>query len=683
MTTYITNVTELQAMQDNVAEDYVLSNNIDASATATWNGGLGFDPIGEGTTITQYAYPWDDTWAYADYGGNWVTYPIEGYSPELLWNKVDEVTSDGNTTYIQTTADGDWALLSFTGAGLVVPDGATSIVVSILATVRTVASGTSYIQGKVNIDGTEYLIGSSSAVSSQSYAIKTWIMTDYPPVGTGGWTVEQVWALSNAGVGIIVSDATPNVRITQLRIRVTYKMEFSGSLDGNGHTISGLFINRPSTSSIGLFGYTNGATISDVALTDINITGLRNTGGLIGYAYNTTVLDCSTSGAVTTEEHYAGGLLGVVYNSDITDCSSSATVIGSASSTVDGAGGLIGEDYSSGSPSNTFINCYATGNVTGYSMVGGFVGDMWGAGIYTNCYATGSVTSSSNYAAGFGAGAVRLSGLTISRCYALGDIICGGEWGAGGFIADISLVGSISNCYARGGITATTCQAVGGFAGYVSEVTVTNCYSTGVVSGDSDVGGFCGDNYGDATITSCFWDTQTSGTETSDGGTGKTTVLMKRITTFSTVGWDIENSATNRNDGYPFLSWEISESDTIWKIYGGEGWEEFSFPDLFDDHGRRVKNATVKAFTATDHTLAETQTTDDNGTATFSALPTGEDIVFHATWGGVIAPTNEEWFFMRVNDIEDGGTGAGTADGARDNLGVSASSLLWELILGD
>ena len=47
MPTTITNATELQAMANDLTEDYVLGNNIDASATSGWNAGAGFDPIGD------------------------------------------------------------------------------------------------------------------------------------------------------------------------------------------------------------------------------------------------------------------------------------------------------------------------------------------------------------------------------------------------------------------------------------------------------------------------------------------------------------------------------------------------------------------------------------------------------------------------------------------------------------
>ena len=101
----------------------------------------------------------------------------------------------------------------------------------------------------------------------------------------------------------------------------------------------------------------------------------------------------------------------------------------------------------------------------------------------------------------------------------------------------------------------------GGFAGsVVSGGEVVDCYSTGAVTGtDAYLGGFCGGNWGD--IDDCFWDTETSGLEDSEGGTGKTTVAMKLWTTFSAAYWDIyldDNDriwaiATLCNDGYPCL----------------------------------------------------------------------------------------------------------------------------------
>ena len=85
--------------------------------------------------------------------------------------------------------------------------------------------------------------------------------------------------------------------------------------------------------------------------------------------------------------------------------------------------------------------------------------------------------------------------------------------------------------------------------------------------GQCDVGGLVGESEG-GTVTNCFWDTQTSGQGSSAAGTGKTTVQMKGIDTFTGAGWDIiaVDNSNDRNTGYvwnivddvtyPFLSWQ-------------------------------------------------------------------------------------------------------------------------------
>jgi hypothetical protein len=132
--------------------------------------------------------------------------------------------------------------------------------------------------------------------------------------------------------------------------------------------------------------------------------------------------------------------------------------------------------------------------------------------------------------------------------------------------------GTVSNCYSTGSVSGI--GIVGGLVGYnCPGGTVTNCYSTGSVSGAFGVGGFVGLNA--ATVTSSFWDNQTSGWSTSAGGTGKTTDNMKYVRTYTDNTWsvglttpwdfvgnpygdvgneDIWNINPPINNGYPFLS---------------------------------------------------------------------------------------------------------------------------------
>ena len=102
---------------------------------------------------------------------------------------------------------------------------------------------------------------------------------------------------------------------------------------------------------------------------------------------------------------------------------------------------------------------------------------------------------------------------------------------------------------------------VGGFVG-TNRGTIKYSYSTGYVSGSGDnVGGLVGVNeYGSST--NCYWDTQTSGQSTSDGGTGKTTAQMKPQTTFS--GWDFDNiGGIEEGVTYPFLQWQVDTTPPV------------------------------------------------------------------------------------------------------------------------
>jgi len=124
--------------------------------------------------------------------------------------------------------------------------------------------------------------------------------------------------------------------------------------------------------------------------------------------------------------------------------------------------------------------------------------------------------------------------------------------------------GTVSNSYCSGNVTGDA--TVGGLVGHNGVGTVSNSYSTGTVTGNSSVGGLVGHNWG--TVSNSFWDIETSGQSTSDGGTGKTTAQMKDITTFSGAGWNIivvANLGTRNpsyiwnivhDETYPFLSWQ-------------------------------------------------------------------------------------------------------------------------------
>ena len=85
---------------------------------------------------------------------------------------------------------------------------------------------------------------------------------------------------------------------------------FHRNLDGQGHTISGLFINRPSDQNVGLIGYLGaGATVSNVGVIGASVTGHGHCGGIVGNNYGA-ITNVYSSGSVTATNAGAGGLVG-------------------------------------------------------------------------------------------------------------------------------------------------------------------------------------------------------------------------------------------------------------------------------------------------------------------------------------------------------------------------------------
>jgi len=154
--------------------------------------------------------------------------------------------------------------------------------------------------------------------------------------------------------------------------------QFTGTYDGQGYTIDGLYINRPGLNNVGLFGRTSGAVIKNLALTNVDITGYSGTGGLVGTSTNYSFFSsCYTEGSIQGY-HNVGGVIGYNNNSTISNSFSMADVNGSAY-----VGGLVGYNYR-----GAVMNCYATGEVTGNAALGGLAGGSETGGIFedTNNY---------------------------------------------------------------------------------------------------------------------------------------------------------------------------------------------------------------------------------------------------------------------------------------------------------
>ena len=163
--------------------------------------------------------------------------------------------------------------------------------------------------------------------------------------------------------------------------------------DGNGHTISNLFIERIDTQGVGLFSLNHlDGIIRNIGLVDVDVSG-KNGGGLAGF--NLGIISHSyATGSVTGSEVGTGGLVGLNGSEFViggfTISHSYALVAVSGDSNV---GGLAGHNY------GTVMFSHATGSVEGDdSGAGGLVGSNQGTVI--SSYATGSVSGSDHYIGG-------------------------------------------------------------------------------------------------------------------------------------------------------------------------------------------------------------------------------------------------------------------------------------------
>ncbi len=157
---------------------------------------------------------------------------------------------------------------------------------------------------------------------------------------------------------------------------------FTGSYNGQGHTIEGLYINSPGVHYIGLFGYTSNAVIDSLGLKDIDYTGGSYTGGFVGYCYSSDINECYATGSISAINN-SGLLIGwgnSTYADDntvINNCYTSGSVSGSG----DYIGGLIGNTSYKCFVSNTYSTASAS---TVYTDKGGLIGHNYYSSPYIN-----------------------------------------------------------------------------------------------------------------------------------------------------------------------------------------------------------------------------------------------------------------------------------------------------------
>lgn len=318
-----------------------------------------------------------------------------------------------------------------------------------------------------------------------------------------------------------------------------YSNNFTGTFDGGGNTVSGLYISNSDEDYLGLFGWVgDSGTVKNLTVSG-SVSGGDSVGSVVGRNYGS-VSGCSNTGSVSGDYH-VGGVVGRNQGS-VSNCYN--TVSFNVTGELAYVGGIVGYNDFDGSISS----CYNTGllTVSGSSAIAGGIVGLIGGGVVNSCYNTGKITGTT----------------------------------AGGVAGWNSKDGSVSNCYNTGEVSGKT---AGGVVGENHFGDVANCYNNGTINGTGEssyAGGVVGVNsYAgiSGTVSNCYWLNTASDLGIGDiTSTNVTNVEPKTTEEFASgeVAWLLQNAVDEEQgqvwgqqlsgdtDSYPVFT-----SDSNKKVY--------------------------------------------------------------------------------------------------------------------
>ncbi|MBN8997967.1 MAG: filamentous hemagglutinin N-terminal domain-containing protein [Rhizobiales bacterium] len=561
----VNNVDQLQAMQTNLDGTYALGRDIDASATATWNGGSGFVPVGadlattfngvfdgqghviDGLTINR-------TGAFSGLFGitsqNSVVRNAGVTNVDLDVGFQSGAIAGINYGTIQNVYSSGSIDSSIFVGGLVGRNYGSIANSYSIASVKALSDAgglagqnqtsgtitTSYASGSVSTLGIPAggIAGSNLGTISKSYWDKD-STGQSAAVGTNNGTITDVTGVdaSNRYKQSTYAnlDFTSQWFMADGYMRPILRSEYQTTIT-NVHQLQLVALDLSAN-------YVLGADVDASATDGSDAADIWKAGGFTPLG-NQQVPDFT--GTFDGQDHVIKGLTitrsigsndgvalfgqigaaGVVKNigivdADITSKYFGAPLAGYNDGLIENAysTGTIKSDYSGGglvsSNDGTITGSHSSANVVGVGYAGGFLSDN--RGTITNSYATGSVNG--DYELG---GFAYLNRGSLTGVYATGDVTGDTEfdYGVGGLVGIND--GSITNAYATGNVIGET--EVGGLVGE-NTGTLTDVYATGDVTGESEVGGLVGLNTYD------FFDQSIFGKITRAYATGKVTGSTK------------------------------------------------------------------------------------------------------------------------------------------------------------
>ncbi len=452
---------DFQFNAPDLAGNYALGTNINASVTSGWNDGAGVMPVGTESD------------------------PFTGN-----FNGLGHTIS--NLTINQP--DGNGVGLFGYNSGLITNIGLTGGSVTGLAHVGALAGfndgyifnayATTAVQGHVDVGG---LVGENTS--------ENWIVNSY---ATGKVTgIKDDGGYGGHYIGGLVGDNDGFIFDSYAKGAVSGYNYIGGLVGINNGPIDYSYATGAVSGTYyagGLVGENNSVIADSYATGKVSGVSFvfpdgdeafsEDVGGLVGRNHDK-VVDSYATGAVTGYED-VGGLVGDNEGGVVEDSHATGKV-----SAVEYVGGLVGWN------DGMIEDSYATGKVTGNYEVGGLVGEN-DEGMITRSHATGAVTGvtyvypeDGEYDSANIGGLVGWNESMIDSSYATGKV--SGYEDVGGLVGENN-EGMITKSYATGAVKGT--YDVGGLVGGNYDAMITESFATGAVTGDENVGGLVGGNYG-------------------------------------------------------------------------------------------------------------------------------------------------------------------------------------------
>ncbi len=244
---------------------------------------------------------------------------------------------------------------------------------------------------------------------------------------------------------VMSADITWDASSTFTPIGSSSKLNFAGTFNGAGHTITGLVLKGERYT--GLFGYIGtGGTVKNLKLANPTFTATNSFGGIVA---------------------------GMLSASGLID---SVTVTGASYTSTNGSykGGLVGQS----SAGSIVQHCSFSGNATVSGSFGGIVGQNYGA--TKHCWSDATIVCNTEQSTSTHLGGIASVVLTLK-----------------GDTADVE------DCYFTGNITGASGNNLGGIAGTFRTAHMLRCWNGGYLSGSGYTGGLMG-TYNNGTVADCY-----------------------------------------------------------------------------------------------------------------------------------------------------------------------------------